>query len=107
LWNTLPRVPLYLVWVLGIVFAIVQFRVRPKVAGFVLGAIGAQVLFGLLGFLVNVVLIRHLDFEPAMWISRGFGAVSSLVTAAAWGLVIWAALGVDRPAAQAPPTATC
>jgi hypothetical protein len=103
------QVPLYVVWVIGIVLAVVRWRRHPRVSLLLLVALVALLLTSL-GLTLLRAWATHQMAGPAGWTGQqlswffsALGLLGVLVSAAAWGLTLFAALGWRPEPVQFPP----
>lgn len=100
--SLLTQLPVYLVWLTGVVLALVFWRRQRTAAMLMLAALAIQI--------VSLTIRTLLSSSLPLMIQRGvspsqFGFVLTaqnlfftLVSAVAWGLVLWAVFGVRQKA---------
>jgi hypothetical protein len=91
-------IPIVLVWLIGIILAIVFWNQHPRVSLLSLIALIGLMILTLVGTFLNVWLPMNLDKSgwtvTQMGIRLGiFGFISSLLSAGFWGLLLAAIFG--------------
>ena len=92
------QLPLILVWVIGLVLAIIRWKRHPRASLFTLIAITGLMILSLAGSLLSVwlpVMIRTggWDVSRIGVINTAVGFVRSLLAAILWGLLLAAIFG--------------
>ena len=82
----LTQLPVYLVWLVGIILALVGWKKHPSVS---LVALIALVLLFCLAFATQLFTVRH----GVGWGQVGVAFIEALIRAGAWGLVLAAIFG--------------
>ena len=82
----LTQLPVYLVWLVGIILALVGWKKHPSVS--LVALIGFVILF-LLALFTQLTTVRH----GVNWSQVGVAFLEALVRAGAWGLVLAAMFG--------------
>jgi hypothetical protein len=82
----LTQTPVYLVWLIGMVLALVGWKKHPAVS---LVSLIAFVVLSLLALVTQLTTAHH----GVNWTQTGIAFVEALVRAVAWGLVLAAVFG--------------
>ena len=82
----LTQLPVYLVWLVGVILALVGWKKHPSVS--LVALIGLVILF-LLAMVTQLTTVRH----GVNWGLAGIAFLEALVRAGAWGLVLAAIFG--------------
>lgn len=108
---TLSLLPLLLVWLGGILYALATWGRHPRVSLMVVIALVIFILSGLAGLAAALALPLFIHTRtglPFQTIANGLGVFNilrALVEAAAWLLLLAAAFSARTPARPAPDTA--
>ncbi len=97
------QLPLFLVWLVGMIMAIVRWGRHPRVSGFVLIAVFAAAGTSFVGQIVFRMLPH---FNGGINLARLFPLVSgcmSILHAVSWACMLFAAFGDREPQASANP----
>ncbi|MBI4498896.1 MAG: hypothetical protein HY689_13470 [Chloroflexi bacterium] len=97
------QLPLFGVWLAGGIVAVLRRGRHPEVSRLMLIALGVLLVSGIANTYANLYLpffVRDLGLGVAQWVIFVKGVIHTAITAIAWGLVLWAALGWRRPAAS-------
>ena len=91
----LTHIPVFLVWFVGAVLALVRPSVPRRVAGFLVGGLAVHLLVAVLGVVVSLFLPMKLHDSGSSIAQVGtylaiWSAVWNVVSAAAWVLVLLA-----------------
>ena len=82
----LTQLPVYLVWLVGLILALAGWKKHPSVS--LAALIGFVVLF-LLALVTQLTTVRH----GVNWSQAGIAFLEALIRAGAWGLVLAAIFG--------------
>ena len=96
--SLLTRLPLLLVWLIGIFVAVTRWDRHPRASLLVTVGLAIQLVLGLLDVGFNALVPSLAEARIAVPLAVVYGAYSavrSLISAAGWGLVL-AAVFVDR-----------
>jgi hypothetical protein len=97
LYNLLLRLPIYLIYITGIILAIISWNKHPKVSLLTLIGLLILIISGLTGTFINMWLPQFIFPRYGNYILGVIttirGIISSLVVASAWGLILWAIFG--------------
>lgn len=101
LWSMLMQLPVLVVWLAGAAIAWSRREQYPFVARLVLAALAVMVGSTLLNTYANVRLAwwvqsLGLGADEFGLVMMGKGLITVSITAVAWGLILWAALGRRR-----------
>ena len=107
LWH----VPVFLVWLVGAILALVRPSVPRRVAGFLVGGLAAHLVQAVVGTGVSVILPFKLREGGTSMAQVGtylavWSFAWSLISAAAWVLVLLAVFAEREPADGARPATT-
>lgn len=92
------QIPLYAVWIAGIVIALMRRRKHPRTSRLTVIALAVILIMALLQALLNISIPRLISGNGWSTAQIGvlfstIGVVSSLIHAAMWGLILWAIFG--------------
>jgi hypothetical protein len=101
--NILTQLPVFLVWIVGIIFAIAYWKRAPRPATYTLIAIAIFIISAILAIMVNSNLLlglhaRGMPIGQVSFIIGGLNIFISLVRALGWGFIL-AAVFTARPRA--------
>ena len=82
----LTQLPVYLVWLVGLILALAGWKKHPSVS--LVALIGFVILF-LLALVTQLTTVRH----GVNWSQAGIAFLEALIRAGAWGLVLAAIFG--------------
>ncbi|MGD0750499.1 MAG: hypothetical protein ABSA23_03715 [Anaerolineales bacterium] len=82
----LTQLPVYLVWLVGVILALVGWKKHPSVS---LVALIGFVILVLLALFTQITTVRH----GVNWSQAGIAFLEALIRAGAWGLVLAAIFG--------------
>jgi ABC-type nickel/cobalt efflux system permease component RcnA len=82
----LTQLPVYLVWLVGVILALANWKKHPSVS--LVALIGFVILF-LLALFTQLTTVRH----GVNWSHAGIAFLEALIRAGAWGLVLAAIFG--------------
>jgi len=82
----LTQLPVYLVWLVGVILALVGWKKHPSVS---LVALIGFVVLSLLALVTQIITPRH----GVNWNLAGIAFFEALIRAGAWGLVLAAIFG--------------
>lgn len=98
--QLLVQIPVYLVWAVGAVLALLYWKRSPRSSALLLAGLAVLALVSLVGGWLNVALptalVRRQGAARAGGLLTVIALVRSLFAAGAWGLIL-AAVFVDRP----------
>lgn len=99
--NIVVQLPIFLVWIAGIILAIVYWKRAPRPAAFTLIAIAIFIVTAFLSVIINSNVLmglhaRGMPIATVSFILGGLNIVISLVRAFGWGLIL-AAIFTARP----------
>lgn len=104
--SLLTHIPVFLVWLVGAILALVRPSVPRRVAGFLVGGLAAHLLVSVVGTGISVILPTKLMTGGASTAQVGvylaiWSAAWNLVSAAAWVLVLLAVFAEREPSTGA------
>ena len=82
----LTQAPIYLVWLVGVILALANWKKHPSVS---LAALIGFVILVLLALFTQLTTVRH----GVNWSQAGIAFLEALIRAGAWGLVLAAIFG--------------
>lgn len=94
--SVLSGGPLYLVWIGALVYAALKWKTNPRTAMFVGGAAAVELVASVLFMIINWVLPSLLErtgggYEMMSMLFGFVGFAHSFISAAAFGLIVFAA----------------
>ena len=106
----LPQIPMYLIYLVGIVAALIYLRKYPKIAFYTITSIGISLIAGIGLTVAQVLLPSYLmrqgnDLKSIGYYFFGLGIVSTLVHIVTFGLLLIAIFSGRSRETQLPPSA--
>jgi hypothetical protein len=99
--NIIVQLPVFLVWIIGIILAVAYWKRAPRPSAYTLIAITIFIITAFLSVLINSNVVmglhaRGMPFTTVSIILSGLNIVIALVRAFGWGLIL-AAIFTARP----------
>jgi hypothetical protein len=97
-----PQIPMFLVWMFGIILAIARWQRHPRVSALTVGVLLGMILLAMLGAIAAMIPFwaAQADWEPARtaWFVGGINLALRLIETGLWVGVVSAIFGWRRPA---------
>ena len=105
--SLLTHGPVFLVWLAAVIIALARPGLPRRVVGFLVGGLAAHFVLSVAGTVISVMLPFKLSEGGASFATVGvylaiWGIALSLVSAAAWVLVLLAVFAERQPAKASP-----
>jgi hypothetical protein len=93
--RVLQQSPLYLVWLIGIIFAFVRWQQHPRISLLTFLTLAGFIILLLLNAIIiilepNIAAENHWGTEQLLTFYDQMTFLFSLLSAALWGLILWA-----------------